>query len=346
MIFDKAKDFITQMGQELSLDNQLITNRLEAIQTEINQTGTYTHTTDELIYGARLAWRNSNRCIGRLFWDKLKVVDMRHITEEQEYLTALENHIESATNDGKIIPTITIFEQRNKINFELYNDQLIRYTDDPIVRETKQLIEHTGYNKFGSFLPLIYKFNNHYRTYNLNQNLIKEVDIRHPDFDAFNALQLKWYAVPIISGMELRIGGITYPLCPFNGWYMESEIASRNFLDEYRYNLIEPIAKSMGFDTTRTTSYWRDKVVVELNYAVYHSFKQQGYSIVDHYNASRQFLKFEENEAQHNRKITGDWTWLIPPISPAIVHNWHKGYDNTYHEPNFFYKKKAACPFS
>ncbi|MCE4957455.1 nitric oxide synthase oxygenase [Macrococcoides caseolyticum] len=345
MIYQKAYDFIQQMGKALHLEEDVIHTRLNEIQAEIAETGTYTHTLEELIYGARVAWRNSNRCIGRLFWDKLNVVDMRHINQESDYLQAFETHIQTATNNGKIIPTITIFNQSEKINFELFNDQLIRYSDDPIVTEIKQKISQTGYDTFDRFLPLLYKYNHQYKTYDIKPDIIKEVRIMHPDYPKFNDLNLKWYAVPIISGMELRIGGITYPLCPFNGWYMESEIASRNFLDEYRYNLLSVIGESMDFDTSRTTSYWRDKVVVELNYAVYHSFKQQGYSIVDHYNASKQFLKFEENEKKQNRTVTGDWTWLIPPISPSLVHNWHKGYQNTYYDPNFYYKKQmTACP--
>lgn len=344
-MFKEASAFIKHMGQELNIDSARINERIAQVEAEIKATGTYYQTTEELTFGARVAWRNSNRCIGRLFWDKLKVIDMRHVEEEQAYLDALETHIERATNDGKIIPSITIFKDSQHINFELFNDQLIRYSNDPIVSDIKQLIQHTGYKEFNDFLPLLYRFNGQFKTHDLPASIIKEVNIEHPDYPKFNALKLKWYAVPIISGMNLKIGGLTYPLCPFNGWYMESEIASRNFLDDYRYNLIHKVADSMDFDTSRTTSYWRDRVVVELNYAVYHSFKRQGYAIVDHYNASRQFLKFEENELKMNRKVTGDWTWLIPSISPSTVHNWHKGYDNTYHDPNFYYKqKKAKCP--
>lgn len=145
MLFEKAKSFIKQMGNELNIEEDTINKRLLSIQQEIEHTGSYIHTTEELTYGARLAWRNSNRCIGRLIWDKLNVVDMRHVSEEKDYLTALETHIERATNNGKIIPTITIFNQQANINFELLNDQLIRYADDPIVSDMKKLIEHTGY---------------------------------------------------------------------------------------------------------------------------------------------------------------------------------------------------------
>ena len=39
--------------------------------------------------------------------------------------------------------------------------------------------------------------------------------------------------------MMLDIGGLQFTAAPFNGWYMSSEIASRNFGDEYRYNLLK-----------------------------------------------------------------------------------------------------------
>ena len=39
----------------------------------------------------------------------------------------------------------------------------------------------------------------------------------------------------------LKIGGIVYPTAPFNGWYMVTEIGVRNFIDDYRYNLLEKL---------------------------------------------------------------------------------------------------------
>lgn len=35
--------------------------------------GTYQLTETELVFGAKLAWRNATRCIGRIQWSKLQV---------------------------------------------------------------------------------------------------------------------------------------------------------------------------------------------------------------------------------------------------------------------------------
>ena len=39
--------------------------RMAAIAAEVQATGTYTLTQEELLHGARLAWYNSNRCVAR-----------------------------------------------------------------------------------------------------------------------------------------------------------------------------------------------------------------------------------------------------------------------------------------
>ncbi len=43
------------------------------MEQEIETRGTYDLTYDELVAGARLAWRNAPRCIGRIQWANLKV---------------------------------------------------------------------------------------------------------------------------------------------------------------------------------------------------------------------------------------------------------------------------------
>lgn len=47
--------------------------RWKAVQDEVARTGTYQLTTTELVFGAKLAWRNASRCIGRIQWSKLQV---------------------------------------------------------------------------------------------------------------------------------------------------------------------------------------------------------------------------------------------------------------------------------
>ena len=47
--------------------------RLEEVIHSINSTGTYELKETELCFGARTAWRNSSRCIGRIQWSRLQV---------------------------------------------------------------------------------------------------------------------------------------------------------------------------------------------------------------------------------------------------------------------------------
>lgn len=47
--------------------------RLEEVTKEIEATDTYQLRDTELIYGAKHAWRNAARCVGRIQWSKLQV---------------------------------------------------------------------------------------------------------------------------------------------------------------------------------------------------------------------------------------------------------------------------------
>ncbi|QNU25040.1 nitric oxide synthase oxygenase [Geobacillus zalihae] len=73
----KAEQFIMASYRELGKSEQEIKRRVNEIRWEVEQTGTYRHTYEEISYGAKMAWRHSNRCIGRLFWQSLHVIDAR-----------------------------------------------------------------------------------------------------------------------------------------------------------------------------------------------------------------------------------------------------------------------------
>ncbi|WP_286232428.1 nitric oxide synthase oxygenase [Neobacillus mesonae] len=350
----EATEFICLCYKELHKTKQEIEIRLNEIYEQIGARGYYEHTTEELEYGAKAAWRNSNRCIGRLFWDQLNVIDQRHLKTEEEMAEALFEHIAYATNNGRIRPTITVLSQKSpNQNVRIWNHQLIRYAgykttegvigDSTSIAFTEECIKLGWEPRYGYFdiLPIIIQLNdNPPKLFDIPDHLPLEVSIRHPHFDWFEDLQLKWYAVPIISEMSLEIGGITYTAAPFNGWYMGTEIGARNFADETRYNVLPRIASLMGLDIKSNQSLWKDRTLLELNTAVLYSFKEAGVSIVDHHTAAQQFKKFEEKELAAGRAVTGDWTWLIPPLSPATTHIFHQTYHNKVEKPNYFYQSK------
>jgi nitric-oxide synthase len=135
-----------------------------------------------------------------------------------------------------------------------------------------------------------------------------------PDYKWFADLGLKWYAVPVISNMRLEIGGISYTAAPFNGWYMGTEVGTRNLGDVKRYNLLPVIAQKMGLEMHSDRTLWKDRALIELNVAVLHSFAQQGVTMVDHHTASRQFVLHEDLEKRAGRTTPADWGGLCHPF--------------------------------
>ena len=67
---------------------------------------------EELIFGAKTAWRNVARCSGRSAWETLIVRDCRNVQTVEEFFLELCKHIKDSTNDGIIKPMITVFPQR------------------------------------------------------------------------------------------------------------------------------------------------------------------------------------------------------------------------------------------
>ncbi|MCJ8012856.1 nitric oxide synthase oxygenase [Paenibacillus sp. KQZ6P-2] len=359
ILLQEAEDYIQICYTELGKTEQDIRDRLAAIRKEIDVTGTYEHTFEELEHGAKMAWRNSNRCIGRLFWDSMIVKDQRHLEHPDDIYTALLNHIDSATNGGKIIPTLSVFKPPGPENkgVRIWNHQLVRYAGyetengiigDPASIAFTSLCRDMGWRGEGTnfdVLPLVIQSEDQEPLlFPIPDGLALEVPLTHPDYPAFGHLGLRWYAVPIISDMVMVIGGIHYTAAPFNGWYMATEIGARNFADENRYNVLPQVAELMGLSTASETTLWRDRALVEMNVAVLHSYKQAGVSMVDHHTAAAQFELFEQREAKCGRPLTGYWNWLIPPVSPATTHIFHQSYDNKIVYPNFFKRSEVYGP--
>ncbi|KAG3269558.1 nitric oxide synthase 2 [Ictidomys tridecemlineatus] len=217
------------------------------------------------------------------------VFDARSCSTAQEMFEHLCRHIRYATNNGNIRSTITVFPQRSdgKHDFRVWNSQLIRYAGyqmpdgtirgDPANLEFTQLCIDLGWKpRYGRFdvLPLVLQADGcDPEFFEIPPELVLEVPMEHPKFEWFRELDLKWYALPAVSNMLLEVGGLEFPACPFNGWYMGTEIGVRDFCDVQRYNILEEVGRRMGLETHMLASLWKDRAVTEINVAVLHSFQ-------------------------------------------------------------------------
>ena len=345
--------------------------RLREVEAEVASRGTYRQTFAELEHGARTAWRNSTRCVGRKYWPSLAIRDCRHLETPEEIFAALVEHLRLSTNGGAIRPTITVFapEEPGRPGIRIWNEQLIRYAGyrrpdgsilgDPRQEELTRIARHLGWQGGEGtpfdLLPLILQMpDGGLHLFELPRDAVLEVEIFHPDHPWLAGLGLKWHALPAISGMLLDIGGIRYTAAPFSGWYMLTEIAARNFADEDRYNLLPEIAARLGLDTRREESLWRDRALLELNVAVICSFRRAGVKMIDHHTVSRHFVEFEEKERRQGRPAYADWAWIVPPLSGSVTPLFHRPYENVELKPNFFYQPvpwrtaeaaPSGCPF-
>lgn len=343
----EAKAFINQYYSENELDGAY--RRWQEIEDEIALTGSYTHTFEELDYGAKLAWRNSNRCIGRLFWKTLKTIDAREVATAEEFEQALEHHLAAAEQRTKIRSTITVFAplgSTRKEPFRIKNYTLLMYAGyregDRVIGDPKN-VDFTRYceslgwkGRGGDFdvLPVVYSVDEGPdQWYQIPEALVSEVEISHPEYAWVAELGLKWYKLPVISFMGLRVGGVLYPAAPFNGWYMLDEIATRNFGDEQRYNTLPVFAEHLKLD--RSSPFWKEKALLVLNEAVYYSFEAAHATIVDHHKAVDQFMKFVEQEQALGRRVTGDWSWLVPPTAGSTTAVFHTEMKDELKFPNF-----------
>ena len=327
--------------------------RRDAVRRDIETRGTYAHSSEELLWGCRFAWRNSVRCIGRFFWRQLEVRDARRVGSVEEVAAHCEEHLRMATNGGVVRPLVTVFPaEQSRGSFRIWNYQLARYAGyraadgvvlgDPAEAEFTARAMALGWQPPQTpspfdILPLVISGPGRApQCFPLATSAVLEVPLVHPEFAWFETLGLRWYAVPVVSNMALEIGGIVYPAAPFNGWYMGTEIGARNLADWSRYDLLPEIATRMGIVDRREHTLWRDRALVELNRAVLHSYQCAGVRMVDHHTAARLHVRFEEDERAAGRPVSGRWDWLVPPISGSATPIWNRTYDPTEYSPNFW----------
>ena len=340
----EAVEFLEQYYAENSVFTPF-DERLRQIRRQIDATGTYEQTPQELTFGARVAWRNSARCIGRLYWQGLRVRDRRGLSGPADIAAECVEHLRLTTRGGRIRPTITVFapDRPGLPGPRIHNEQLIRYAGyragggavlgDPRTAEATEEVLALGWSPArppGRFdvLPLMISGpTGPPELFELPEDAVLEVPLRHPDLEWFAELGLRWYAVPAISNMPLQVGGLCYSAAPFNGWYLGTEVGARNLADADRYDQLPVIAERMGLDTSSPRTLWKDRALLELMCAVQHSFDADGVAMADHHTESERFLTHVANESRAGRSCPAEWSWIVPPVAAATTAVFHRYYD-------------------
>ena len=320
--------------------------RVWEVVSQIINTGTYWHTEQELLVGAKLAWRNHARCSGRYNWRSLKLLDLRNRRTAEEIADGCFEHLRASTNGGKLRAVLTVFGQQlpGQTGVRIHNPQLVRYAGyrtphgmvgDPLHVELTEYAQSLGWRGAGTafdVLPLLITVEDGpVRMFELPADTVLEVPLEHPEFGWVADFGLRWHANPAISNLVLDIGGVRYPAAPFSGWYVSAEIGARNLSDEARYNMLPAMAEGMGLSTRRNASLWKDRALVELNRAVVHSYEKAGVYLVDHHTAAAQFITHIDREARAGRPVTADWSWINPPLSASTTPTFHR----TFPPPDF-----------
>lgn len=351
-----AAEFLTLHHTERRLGDP--SRRIAAVRAEIAETGTYRHTTEELVFGARVAWRNANRCIGRLYWHSLRVRDRREVRTARDVADASADHLREATRDGRIRPLITVFapDGPGRPGPRIWNEQLVRYagyprpdggvTGDPRNAGLTALARRLGWpggpgTPFDVLPLVVQEADEKPRWFPLPDDAVLEVPLDHPEYAWWRPLGLRWHAVPALANMCLEIGGVCYPAAPFNGWYMGTEIGARNLADTDRYDLLPFLAERLGLDTRTDRSLWKDRTLVELNRSVLYSFDRAGVTVSDHHTESRHFLTHLGREERKGRRVGADWSWIVPPISGSATPVFHRTYEPLEQRPAYVHHPEA-----
>ncbi|KAG1685133.1 Nitric oxide synthase, salivary gland [Nymphon striatum] len=329
------------------------TERWEQVLKEIDETGTYTLKETELSYGAKLAWRNAPRCIGRMQWSKLQVFDCRNVTIARQMFDALCNHIKYATNKGNIRSAITVFPQRTdgKHDYKVWNGQMLMYAGykqpdgtilgDPMNVEFTELAIKLGWKSPRTrwdICPFVLSANGgDPEVFDIPDDLVLRVKMQHPRYPQFKDLNLEWYTVPAVADMLLDVGGLEFTASPFNGWYMGTEIGARDFADECRFNLLPEIAEKLNLGHQFSNNIMERSGTGRSEYS---SFKQN-VTIMDHHTTAEIFMHHYENEHRVRGGCPADWVWLVPPMSGSITPVFHQEMLNYALKPGYEYQDKA-----
>ena len=91
----------------------------------------------------------------------------------------------------------------------------------------------------------------------------------------------------------------------------------------------------MELDRSNNMTLWKDRVALELNIAILHSFSKAGVTIVDQHSSLEQYIIHMKNEMRERGGCPSDWVWLNPSQSGSLCPVYHQETLHYHLSPSF-----------
>lgn len=353
----EANDFFGQAAEHFGWSAEILNQRKLTALREIHATNTHHLSAEELSFGAQLAWRNSGKCCGRISWNTLLVRDRRHVDSPIAIFEECVEHQRLATAGTNLQSVMTIFREKRfceRWGPRIWNSQFMRFAcwelpDGSVIGDTanKELTKHitrlwpswvpkvkTAFD----LLPLVVCVPGQPpMMFHIPTDVGFLIEIEHPDNEQVKSLGFRWCAVPTITNFNLRLAGINYGCCPFNGWFLDLEVG-RNLLDRYgaadKFVEIFPNLKSLK---DAGDAAWRDIAMIEITRAVYYSFTKSKMTMVNRETVSRQFAVHLERERACGREVPAQWSWIGGLLGP-VYSTWKHECRDFFRPPEYQYQ--------
>jgi nitric oxide synthase oxygenase domain/subunit len=224
----EAREFCHLFHSELGLSSDMELARWSEIEFHVMIYHTYDLTFEELQHGARVAWRNAPKCPNRAKYMELTVADHRHsVTTNEGMFDATLALLDESISSGSTITRMAVFRAKlpgEKLGPRFWNSSALRFAGykelgenggilgDPVDAEfTEALINRFGWKAPESksrfdVLPLLLQINENEppQHFHIPESYVPIIPIKHPKYPSLAALELCWFGIPVISGMELR----------------------------------------------------------------------------------------------------------------------------------------------
>jgi nitric oxide synthase oxygenase domain/subunit len=221
--------------------------------------------------------------------------------------TGILELLESSISSGATITRMAVFRSKRPGEVQgprIWNNSILRYAgyegeggsppettnvlgDPSDAAFTTALISRFGWvppmpRSKWDVLPLLLQIDETKppQLFTLPTSYVPRVSIHHPEIPLLSKCNLQWFGIPVVSGMELSIGGLIFSAAPFVGWFADSEVV-RDLTDSCRYNILPDVADTLLLD--KNDDLWVDACLLAINRAVIHSFRESNLAMVTHH---------------------------------------------------------------